>query len=178
VNHLLLSSWASLFQPSAPLLQTVVRGTVMYLSLFLALRLLRRQAGSIGLSDVLVVVLLADASQNGMAGEYTSITEGLVLVGTILFWEYLIDWLGYRSAWWRRVLQPAPLSLILHGEVQSRHLHQQMLTIQDLQAQLRQHGVSDIAEVRECRLESDGHISVLSDKSDQDAPAAPALGRS
>jgi hypothetical protein len=43
---------------------------------------------------VLVVVLIADAAQNAMASEYKSITEGLILVTTIVFWDYFLDWLG------------------------------------------------------------------------------------
>src|SRR5690242_10067250 len=89
--------WAQLFVPSGSLLEVVVRGTVLFLALFLLLRSVpRRQIGTIGVSDLLVIVLIADAAQNGLAGEYKSITEGVVLVGTILFWNWAIDWLDYR----------------------------------------------------------------------------------
>jgi hypothetical protein len=43
------------------------------------MRLLRRNAGSLGTADLIVVVLVADAAQNGMAGEYKPITEGIVI---------------------------------------------------------------------------------------------------
>ena len=54
--------------------------TIVYLFILFVLRLLRREAGSLSISDLLVVVLIADAAQNAMASEYKSITEGLVLV--------------------------------------------------------------------------------------------------
>ena len=41
---------------------------------------LKREAGSIGTADLLMVVLIADAAQNAMADEYRSITDGLVLL--------------------------------------------------------------------------------------------------
>jgi uncharacterized protein YjbJ (UPF0337 family) len=76
--------------PSGSLLEVVVRGTVLFLVLFLLLRLVpRRQIGSLGVSDLLVIVLLADAAQNGLAGEYKSITEGIALVRR--FWGKLTD---------------------------------------------------------------------------------------
>lgn len=53
--------WSSLFVPSGSLLENVVRG--------------RRKIGSPGVSDLLVIVLIADAAQNGMSGEYNSITR-------------------------------------------------------------------------------------------------------
>jgi hypothetical protein len=56
----------------------------------------RRQAGHFGPADLLVIVLIADAAQNGLGKEYQSVTEGLVLVMTIVAWEYFIDWLTYR----------------------------------------------------------------------------------
>jgi len=73
--------WQVLFVPAAPVIRVVARGSVMYLTLFFALRVLRRQAGTLGISDLLMVVLLADAAQNAMAGPYSPITEGLALVG-------------------------------------------------------------------------------------------------
>src|SRR5688572_6731102 len=109
--------WHALFVPGGSLLEIFLRGTVTYLALFAFMRFLRRQAGSIGIADLLVVVLIADASQNAMAGEYTSITEGLLLVATILFWDYALDWLGYRLPKFQRIVRPAPLPLIKNGRV-------------------------------------------------------------
>ena len=77
--------WAGLFMPTTPALEIIVRGSVMYLALFAMLRfILRRETGSLGITDLLVIVLIADAAQNGMAGNYTSITDGLLLVITII----------------------------------------------------------------------------------------------
>jgi uncharacterized membrane protein YcaP (DUF421 family) len=58
----------------------------MYLALFVMLRVFRRQTGSIGAADLLVLLLIADAAQNGMACDYKSVTDGLVLVATIVGW--------------------------------------------------------------------------------------------
>jgi uncharacterized membrane protein YcaP (DUF421 family) len=62
--------WGRAFLPQTPVLELVVRGSVIYLALFLLLcLLLKRQSGTLGLTDLLVVVLIADAAQNGMANE-------------------------------------------------------------------------------------------------------------
>ena len=47
----------------------------------------RRQAGHFGPADLLVIVLIADAAQNGLGKEYQSVTEGLILVATIVAWS-------------------------------------------------------------------------------------------
>lgn len=77
--------WKSVFIPSVGILEIVLRGTIIYLVLFVLLRLLRRGTGAVAVTDILLIVLIADASQNGMAGEYKSVTGGLVLVATIFF---------------------------------------------------------------------------------------------
>jgi hypothetical protein len=60
------------------------------LGFFGLLRLvLKRQAGGIGTTDILVIVLLAEVAGNGFAAEDKSVVEGTVLVGTILFWSYM-----------------------------------------------------------------------------------------
>ena len=86
----------SVFVPSLHLAEIVLRGTLVYLFLFIILRVLRREAGVVGIADLLVVVLIADAAQNAMASEYKSITEGAVLIITIASWDYFLDWMGYR----------------------------------------------------------------------------------
>ena len=83
--------WRQMFVPSVSPLELVIRGSIMYLAILAAMRIFRRQAGSLNTADLLVVVLVADAAQNGMASEYKSVTDGLVLVGTIYAWNYLLD---------------------------------------------------------------------------------------
>jgi uncharacterized membrane protein YcaP (DUF421 family) len=59
--------WQTLFVPTTPLLELVVRGSAMYLLLLAALRfLVRRHIGSLSLMDLLLMVLIADAAQNAM----------------------------------------------------------------------------------------------------------------
>jgi uncharacterized membrane protein YcaP (DUF421 family) len=143
-------------------LEIVVRGTIVYLALFFLLRfILRREPGKVGIADMLLVVLIADAAQNAMATDSRSITEGLVLVATLIFWNYALDWLAYRFSWVRRLIEPAPLLLVKDGRLLHRNLRQEMITEEELRGQLRQHGIEDVGEVAEARIESDGHISVL-----------------
>jgi uncharacterized membrane protein YcaP (DUF421 family) len=154
-------NWHDLFVPAHPI-ETIVRGSVMYLSLFLLMRfVLKRESGSIGTADLLMVVVIADAAQNGMAGDYKSITDGLILVVTIMFWNYAIDWLSYHSPTMRRVLQPKPLLLVKDGRMYKQNMSKELITKEELIAELRENGVEDISEVKEARIEEDGHVSVI-----------------
>jgi uncharacterized membrane protein YcaP (DUF421 family) len=153
--------WREMWVPSKPLFEVVIRGTVIYLFLVVLFRIVRRDAGNLSLADLLVVVLIADASQNALAGEYHSLTEGLLLVGTIVFWSYLLDWLAYHVRWIDRLLEPRPLPLVRDGVMQRRNMRRELITPDELKSQLRQKGVVQIEDVRRCYLEPDGQISVV-----------------
>jgi uncharacterized membrane protein YcaP (DUF421 family) len=163
--------WQAIFIPSGNPLELVVRGTLMYFAILAAFRVLRREAGSMAIADLLVVVLVADAAQNAMAAEYKSVTEGLVLVGTIFAWDYLLDWAAYHSPVIRRVVQAPPLVLVKDGHLQRRNLRQELISVDELRALLREHGVEDLSKVKRCCLESDGQVSVIQDgETESDSP--------
>jgi uncharacterized membrane protein YcaP (DUF421 family) len=154
--------WNSIFVPSLGLAEIVVRGSLMYLGLFVILRFMaRRQAGHFGPADLLVIVLIADAAQNGLGKDYQSVSEGFVLVATIVGWEYLLDWIAYRFPAVRPVLKPLPLVLVKDGSIVETAMRKEMLSIDELASQLRLQQVDDVAKVRIARLEGDGRLSVL-----------------
>jgi uncharacterized membrane protein YcaP (DUF421 family) len=162
--------WHSVLVPTVPLFEIVFRGTFIYLLVLSALRFFRREAGSLGTADLLVLVLVADAAQNAMASSYTSITEGAVLIATIFFWNYFLDWLGFRFPWAHRLLHGTPMLLVSEGRILWKNLHRQLLTRADLMEQLREQGVEDVAEVKRAFLEADGRMSVIRHEEKDDAP--------
>ncbi|MBL8541407.1 MAG: DUF421 domain-containing protein [Betaproteobacteria bacterium] len=154
--------WHELFAFTVSPLELIIRGTAVYWFLFAIFRgVLRRDIGSMGIADVLLVVIVADASQNAMAGEYRSITDGVVLVLTIAAWNVFIDWVAYRLPITRRFLQPPELLLVRSGKINRRNLRKEWITEDELRAQLREHGVASLSEVRAAYMESDGAMSVL-----------------
>jgi uncharacterized membrane protein YcaP (DUF421 family) len=148
--------------PTIGIAEIVVRGTIMYLGLFAILRFVsRRQAGSFGPADLLVIVLIADAAQNGLGKEYGSVTEGLVLVLTIVAWEYIIDWLRYRFPKQRPILAAPPITLIENGKLNMANIEREMIPEEDLRSQLREKEVLSFDDVRLAKLEGDGRLSVI-----------------
>jgi uncharacterized membrane protein YcaP (DUF421 family) len=140
----------------------ILRGMIMYLVLFAVLRFMgRRQAGSFGPADLLVIVLIADAAQNALGAEYRSITEGAILVLTIVICEYVLDWAAWRFPILRPVLRAPALLLIQDGQILRRNLRAEMLSVEELMSQLREQGVEEVEEVKSARLEGDGRLSVI-----------------
>lgn len=154
--------WAGLFGLSMPALEIVVRGSAIYWFLFCIFRfLVRRDVGSVGIADILILVLVADASQNAMAGDARSIADGMVLIGTLIFWNILLDWLSFRFTVFRRLAEADALVLVRDGRILMRNLRREFITEDELWAQLRKAGVDSLDQVRSVTLESDGNFSVI-----------------
>ena len=154
--------WGEIFVPTHSLTEMVVRGTLMFLALFVILRfVMKRQAGSLGIADILVIVVIADAAQNAFAREYKSISEGVVLVLTIVFWDFVIDWAGFHFPKFGRLMEPAPLPLIRNGRMIRRNLRHELITVEEIMSQLRKQGIEDLAEVKAAHMEPDGEISIV-----------------
>ena len=160
--------WSSIFIPSDSILEIIIRGTLIYLICFVFLRIARRGIGEIGITDVLIVVMIADAAQNGMSKDYKSVTEGLVLIGTLVFWDYFLDNLGTKSKFFERLLNPPKLCLIQDGEILRRNMRKEMITKEELLEQLRLQGVEDVSEVKKAYLEANGSVSVIKKTPDDD----------
>ncbi len=154
--------WSGLFGVHVSIAELVLRGSAMYFFLFLVFRfVLRRDVGSVGIADILLLVIVADAAQNAMAGEYKSISEGFILVGTIIGWNFIIDWLAFRFPAFEKFAQPKSLQLVRHGRVLQHNLSQEMLTMEDLMSKLRENGVERLDQVKHVYMEGDGAISVI-----------------
>lgn len=157
-----MSDLEALFRFSVSPLELVVRGTVMYLGLVLLFRFaLRRDLGQLGVADMLIIVLIADAAQNGMAGEYRSIADAAVLLGTLAFWNVAIDWTTYRWRWAQVLLEAPTVELIRDGRILRRNLRREWVTVDELMGKLREQGVADVDEVKLAVLEADGQLSVV-----------------
>lgn len=154
--------WAEIFTPTTPLLELIVRGSAVYLCIFFMLRVvLKRQAGSVGITDMLVVVLIADAAQNAMAGSYHSMPDGMVLVGTLVLWNYILEWLAFQCPFIERCIHPEPLPLVRNGQMLRHNMRKELISEQDLMTSLRENGIESLADVRKACMEGDGKISFV-----------------
>ena len=163
------------FGMTMPVLELVLRGTVMYWFLVLVFRLiLRRDVGSMGITDFLFIVLLGDAAQNGMIGQASSATDAITLIATLVFWNVLIDWASYRFPAVERVFAPPRLCLVRDGRLDRRNMRRQFISLDELMAKVRQEGLEDLSRVKRMYLESDGEISLIRQPGqDGDAPPPP-----
>jgi uncharacterized membrane protein YcaP (DUF421 family) len=154
--------WDDIFKFGMSPVEMIIRGSLTYWFIFILLRLAgRRDVGSLGMADLLVIVLISDAAQNAMAGEYKSVPDGMVLIATIVFWSVFIDRVAYLWPASRPFLRPPKLCLVKDGQLQKREMRRESITLEDLESELRQKGVSDVSQVHRAYLESDGSVGVI-----------------
>ncbi len=157
-----MPDWGSVFAMSVPPLELVFRGTVTYLVLMALMRVVgQRESGGLGLTDVLVVVLAADAASTGLTGGARSVAEGFVVVATILFWSVAVDAAAYRWPRLATVVKARPRVLIADGVVNRRAMRREFMSMDEVMSQLRLQGIEDPARVRRAYLEPNGHVSIL-----------------
>ena len=155
-------NWGKVFAPDMPILELVVRGSIMYLVVFALLRgVMRRSAGELAIFDLVFVLLVAIGAESAMIGDQQSIASGVVLIATLVGWNYLLNVLSYHVPLVERLITPPPLQVIRNGKLLRHNMRRQYLTDQELEGHLRTKGIADVARVKAAYIEGDGSISVI-----------------
>lgn len=148
-----------------PVWHTVGRGTAIYFAIVFILRMIpKRETGSLSANDMIGLVIIGNLSGMAIAGDATSGPDLILLIVVVLFWSYAFNLLEYYFPRIRHVGQDPPTLLIYDGKIVRTNLTREKLTEDELFANLRKSGVSDVSSVQQAVLEADGHISVVTKK--------------
>ncbi len=154
--------WSGIFVPQHSLLDLFIRGSVVYLSVYLLFRfVVLRMGASVSIGNILIAVIIADAVSNGIQGEYKTVTGALVLALTVVFWDLVIEALQHRFNVVREFLGGSPVMVIHEGRYLHGNMRRHLLSEHELMSELRQSGVDDVSKVKVAYLETDGKVSVI-----------------
>src|SRR5262249_40388482 len=135
---------------------------VIYLFVVAAMRLLgTRELGRLNAYDFVLVVVIANAVQNALVGGDNTLAGGLASALTLLLMNLLFTRLLDRFPWLEKHPVGEPAVLVSDGRAQWERMRREGVTRDELLAALREHGVTDLGEVRLAVLEVDGDISVV-----------------
>jgi uncharacterized membrane protein YcaP (DUF421 family) len=166
----------AIFGMTLPVIELFVRGSIMFWFLVLVFRVvLRRDVGSMGITDFLFIVLLGDAAQNGMIGDATSATDAVVLISTLVFWNVLVDWSTSRFPFIERMLAARRLCLVKNGRLNRRNMRREFISDKELMSKVREEGLEDLSRIKAMYLESDGEISLIRQPGGEDDGSDPGL---
>jgi uncharacterized membrane protein YcaP (DUF421 family) len=160
--------------PDQSLIESFLRGVVVYFALLLLFRVsLNRQAGSVGLTDVMIVVLVSECVSASLGGEAKSIPNGVAAVCGLLASSFLTDWASFRSKWVHRLVSAQPVQVVRDGRPIHENLAKERMTGDELLSKLREQGIDDVAKVRAAFVEAEGNVSVIPAANGPAPPSPP-----
>jgi uncharacterized membrane protein YcaP (DUF421 family) len=140
----------------------IVRTAIVYIVLVLGFRFLgKREAGQLSTLDLVVLLVIANAVQNAMVGENTSLIAGLVAAGVILVLDLLLHKAADRWRPLRDALDGEPTILVDHGRILFENLRKEGISDRELAVALRQNQLLKAEEALYVFLETNGQISVI-----------------
>jgi uncharacterized membrane protein YcaP (DUF421 family) len=146
-----------------PYIRIAGSSILIYFFIILALRLFgKKELAQLSVFDLVFILLISNAVQNAMVLGDNSFLGGIVAAGTLFIVNYGLKYLQYRFPGFSRTLQGDAIMLIYQGKIIESHMRLAKITPDELMEAVREHGVSEIAEVDLAILEVDGNISVLS----------------
>ena len=150
-----------LFHLAVPWWELVIRSVGIYLVLLLGLRVFgKREVGQFTLFDLVFVLLVANAVQPAMTGPDASLFGGVIIVFSLLTANWAVGKLDDIPAF-HRLVTPAPTLLLKDGKLIEKAMEKEGITQDEVEMAMREHGLDDLALVKEAVLESDGSISII-----------------
>jgi uncharacterized membrane protein YcaP (DUF421 family) len=139
----------------------VVRCVVIDAVLLIALRVFgKREIGQFTLYDLVLILLVANAVQPAMTGPDYSLGGGLIIIAVLVLFNSGIARLD-RYRIFHRLLVPAARVIIENGAYVAHALKQEGVDLDQVETAIREHGVTDVSQVRLGVLEPDGSISIV-----------------
>jgi len=152
---------SELFHLSAPWWHFVLRSVAVYLLVMALLRLSgKRAVGQVTPFDLILLILVGNAVQNGINGGDDSLTGALVMATSLIAFNRLVAWLSARDRRIEALVEGTPVLLARDGKVYPQVLRRELISKADFEKAMREAGCDDVGDIRLAVLETDGHITV------------------
>jgi uncharacterized membrane protein YcaP (DUF421 family) len=151
-------------------MDSVIRGLAVYFLVFAGLRAAgRRTVGELTGFDLVLLLIVAETTQQALLGDDFSITNSVVLLATLFGIDILLSLVKQRWPAVERILDGRPTVLMLDGQIDEAALRRTRIDQSDLMEAARREGLPNLRAVRHAVLEINGDISIMPDKGDDDS---------
>jgi uncharacterized membrane protein YcaP (DUF421 family) len=154
----------------------VLRATVIFLALYLLVRLMgKRELGQMTPFELIVLIVIGDLIQQGVTQNDFSLTGAIIAISTIALLALLMSWATYLWPWAERVLEGEPRVIVRDGEILTDNLRRNRLTKAEIESEMRLAGIGRLSEVAWAILETRGKISFIkrSEGGGEEPPPSP-----
>ena len=140
----------------------VIRGVVVFVFLYVLMRIVgRRELSSLEPFDLILLVILGDAVQQGLTQDDYSMTGAILAVGTIAILQVSVSWANFHFPKLRSILDGDPIVVVQDGKPIDKNLRRERVTLDDLAAAMRKQGIGSLDDVQWAVMETSGVISFL-----------------
>lgn len=153
---------SELFQLSAPWWHFVLRACAVYVLVMVLVRVSgKRAVGQFTPFDLVLLILIGNAVQNGINGGDNSLTGAAIMATTLIALNYLVAWQTSRNRSVERWVEGELVVLARDGRVFRQVLRRELVSQDDFAEALRMNNIDDVGDVRLALLETNGRISVI-----------------
>lgn len=140
----------------------VLRAVAVFAFVLVLTRVIgRRELASLAPIDLILLIILGDALQQGLTQDDYSVTGAFLVVGTLAILQVFTSWIAYRFPFTRRTLEGEPLIVLEDGKPIERNLKRERLTVEELAESARLREIGSLDEVRWAVLERNGEVSFI-----------------
>jgi len=140
----------------------VLRAIIVFCFLLLLTRIIgRRELSSLQPFDLILIIILGDAVQQGLTQDDYSLTGAFLAIGTIAVLQVFVSWIGFRFPRARPVLEGTPIVVVEDGDVIERNAKRERLSVDEIREAARLQGIGHLDEVRWAVLETNGQITFI-----------------
>jgi uncharacterized membrane protein YcaP (DUF421 family) len=139
-----------------------IRAVIVFCFIYLLTRIIgRRELSSLEPFDLILLIVIGDAVQQGLTQDDYSVTGALIVVGTFAVLQVLISFLSYRFRSLRPVLDGEPIIIVQDGKPIERNLKRERLTLEEVMVSARQQQVASMDDIAWAVLETSGKVSII-----------------
>jgi uncharacterized membrane protein YcaP (DUF421 family) len=121
----------------------------------------RRELSSISPFDLVLLIVLGDAIQQGLTQDDYSVTGAIIAISTIAALQVGVSYVSYRSRHARRVFEGLPVVIVEDGKLVESNLKRERLTVDEVAEEMRQQQIASLGDVRWGIIETNGSISFI-----------------
>ncbi len=153
---------SEMLQLSAPWWHFLLRAIAIYLIVMVLVRISgKRAVGQFTPFDLVLLILIGNAVQNGLNGGDTSLTGALLLAAFLIALNYVVAFATSRWPRAERVVEGAPAVLARNGVLYESVLKRELVSRHDFDEALRMNNIAGLEDVELAILETNGSISVV-----------------
>ena len=139
-----------------------LRAIVLFGFVFLITRVIgRRELSSLEPFDLILLIVIGDAIQQGLTQDDYSVTGALIVVGTFAVLQLLVSYASYRFPRLRPALDGEPIVIVQDGKPIERNMRRERLTFDEVMVEARLQQISSVEDIAWAVLETSGRISII-----------------